>query len=219
MMMRSRFDRDLETLNEELINMGNIIEKAIEAALTALMDQDLEMAQRIVEGDREVDEEEKSIERKCLRLLLQQQPVAGDLRMISSALKMVTDMERIGDHAADISEITIRLVEEDYIKTVEHIPQMAAAAIKMTQGSIEAFVKKDLEKVLSVIQYDDIVDDLFNVVKEEVIQLIKNDKDRAEQAIDFLLIAKYFERIGDHAQNIAEWVYFSLVGEHYTGYK
>ena len=159
MMMRSRFDRDLETLNEELINMGNIIEKAIEAALTALMDQDLEMAQRIVEGDREVDEVEKSIERKCLRLLLQQQPVAGDLRMISSALKMVTDMERIGDHAADISEITIRLVEEDYIKTVEHIPQMAAAAIKMTQGSIEAFVKKDLEKVLSVIQYDDIVDD------------------------------------------------------------
>lgn len=216
--MRSRFDKELESLNDEIIEMGNIIESSIETAVSALIDQNVELAKRVVEGDKEVNDIEKDIERKCLKLLLQQQPVASDLRKISSALKMITDMERIGDQAADISEITIRLAEEKYIKSIDHIPQMAAATIKMVRGSIDAYVNKDLELLLSVIQYDDIVDELFNVVKNEVIQLIRDEK-QGEQAIDFLLIAKYFERIGDHAQNIAEWVYFSIVGEHYNGPK
>lgn len=216
--MRSRFDKELESLNDEIIEMGNIIESSIETAVSALIDQNVELAKRVVEGDKEVNDIEKDIERKCLKLLLQQQPVASDLRKISSALKMITDMERIGDQAADISEITIRLAEEKYIKSIDHIPQMAAATIKMVRGSIDAYVNKDLELLLSVIQYDDIVDELFNVVKNEVIQLIRDEK-QGEQAIDFLLIAKYFERIGDHAQNIAEWVYFSIVGEHYDGPK
>ncbi|MBE3102591.1 MAG: phosphate signaling complex protein PhoU [Firmicutes bacterium] len=216
--MRSRFDKELESLNDEIIEMGNIIESSIETAVSALIDQNVELAKRVVEGDKEVNDIEKDIERKCLKLLLQQQPVASDLRKISSALKMITDMERIGDQAADISEITIRLAEEKYIKSIDHIPQMAAATIKMVRGSIDAYVNKDLELLLSVIQYDDIVDELFNVVKNEVIHLIRDEK-QGEQAIDFLLIAKYFERIGDHAQNIAEWVYFSIVGEHYNGPK
>lgn len=213
--MRSRFDKELDLLNEELIEMGNIIESQIEAAVTALINQDDELAKRVVENDKEVNDMEKRIERRCLKLLLQQQPVASDLRLISSALKMITDMERIGDQAADISEITVRLVNEKYIKKVEHIPQMSKATIKMVRGSIDAFVKRDLDLVNSVIRYDDEVDNLFNIVKNEVIDLIRESRDNGEQAVDFLMIAKYLERIGDHAENIAEWVYYSITGDHY----
>lgn len=213
--MRNRFDKELELLNEELIEMGNIIESSIEAAVTALIEQNVELAKRVVEGDKEVNDIEKSIERKCLKLLLQQQPVASDLRLISSALKMITDMERIGDQASDISEITIRLSNQEYIKQLIHIPQMAEATIKMVKDSIDAYVKRDLELVKSVIEYDDVVDNLFNIVKNELIELIRESADYGEQAVDLIMIAKYFERIGDHAQNIAEWVYYSITGEHY----
>lgn len=217
--MRNKFEQELELLNNDLVEMGNLIESSIEAAVTALIEQNVELAQRVVEGDREVNNKEKEIEARCLKLLLQQQPVAKDLRLISSALKMVTDMERIGDQASDISEITIRLANEKYFKELVHIPQMAQETIKMVREAINAFVKRDLDLVMKVIRYDDKVDDLFNIIKEELIEKIREDIEQGEQAIDLLMVAKYFERIGDHSQNIAEWVYFAITGEHYTGPK
>ena len=171
--MRNKFERELELLNNNLIEMGNLIESQIEAAVTALIDQNAELAERVVEADGEVNEKEKEIESRCLRLLLQQQPVARDLRLISSVLKMITDMERIGDQAADISEITVRLASEQYFKELVHIPQMARETIKMVRESIDAFVKMDLDLVLKVIRYDDNVDELFNVVKDELIEKIR----------------------------------------------
>ncbi len=213
--MRSRFDNDLEKLNSELIEMGNLIESSIEAAVTALKTKNIQLAMRVVEGDKEVNAMEREIEDLCLKLILQQQPVARDLRMISAALKMITDMERIGDQASDISEITIRLSSEKYLKELIHIPQMADATIKMVRDSIDAFVRRDVSLAEEVIKYDDIVDNLFDVIKTELIGYIRNSTDSSEQAIDFIMIAKYFERIGDHAQNIAEWVYYAIKGDHY----
>ncbi|CCQ98268.1 Phosphate transport system protein PhoU homolog [[Clostridium] ultunense Esp] len=215
-MIRNRFDRELDLLNDELIEMGNLIESAIKAAITALKEQNVDLARRIVDNDKEIDDMERAIEQRCLRLLLQQQPVAGDLRLISAALKMITDMERIGDQAADISEISIRLANETYLKELVHIPQMAEGAIKMVKNSIDSFVRRDIELVKEVILYDDTVDQLFDIIKNELVDLVREDRDSKEQVIDLLMIAKYLERIGDHAQNIAEWVYFAIKGEHYT---
>ena len=165
--MRNRFDRQLSTLNDELIEMGSMIEKSIETAIKALVNQDVDLARHAIEADEEIDRQERIIEDLCLKLLLQQQPVAKDLRLISSALKMITDMERIGDHASDISEITIALADQPYIKKLEHIQQMAKETMIMLVGSIEAFVDKDLEKANEVIKRDDVVDDLFDKVKKE----------------------------------------------------
>ena len=212
--MRNRFDRQLEELNDELIEMGTMIEKAIETAAKALISQDSELAKTVIEGDEQVDRQEKIIENLCLKLLLQQQPVAKDLRLISSALKMITDMERIGDQAADISELTIMLSEAKYIKKLEHIQQMAKETMVMLVESIDAFVNKDMLKAQSVIDADDKVDELFAEVKKELIKMIHEDINCGEQASDLLMIAKYFERIGDHTTNIAEWVIFSITGEH-----
>ncbi len=212
--MRNRFDRQLEELNDELIEMGTMIEKAIETAAKALISQDSELAKTVIEGDEQVDRQERIIENLCLKLLLQQQPVARDLRLISSALKMITDMERIGDQAADISELTIMLSEAKYIKKLEHIQQMAKETMVMLIESIDAFVNKDMLKAQSVIDADDKVDELFAEVKKELIKMIHEDINCGEQASDLLMIAKYFERIGDHTTNIAEWVIFSITGEH-----
>lgn len=212
--MRNRFDRQLSTLNDELIEMGSMIEKSIETAIKALVNQDVDLARNAIEADEEIDRQERIIEDLCLKLLLQQQPVAKDLRLISSALKMITDMERIGDHASDISEITISLADQPYIKKLEHIQQMAKETMIMLVGSIEAFVDKDLEKANEVIKRDDVVDDLFDKVKKELIQMIHENADKGEQAADLLMVAKYMERIGDHATNISEWVIFSITGEH-----
>ena len=212
--MRKRFDRQLSTLNDELIEMGSMIEKSIETAIKALVNQDVDLARHAIEADEEIDRQERIIEDLCLKLLLQQQPVAKDLRLISSALKMITDMERIGDHASDISEITIALADQPYIKKLEHIQQMAKETMIMLVGSIEAFVDKDLEKANEVIKRDDVVDDLFDKVKKELIQMIHENADKGEQAADLLMVAKYMERIGDHATNISEWVIFSITGEH-----
>lgn len=214
-MVRERFDKQLENLNNLLIEMGNAIESSIKLAVEALINQNAELAQSVIDGDREIDELEKEIEARCLKLLLQQQPVASDLRNISSALKIITDMERIGDQAADISEITIFLSKDKYSKDIVHIPQMADAVIKIVKDSIDAFVNRDLDLVMEVIEYDDVVDDLFDLIKDEVIELVRTHADSGEQAIDFLMVAKYFERIGDHAENISEWVYFSITGEHF----
>ena len=212
--MRNRFDRQLSTLNDELIEMGSMIEKSIETAIKALVNQDVDLARHAIEADEEIDRQERIIEDLCLKLLLQQQPVAKDLRLISSALKMITDMERIGDHASDISEITIALADQPYIKKLEHIQQMAKETMIMLVGSIEAFVDKDMEKANEVIKRDDVVDDLFDKVKKELIQMIHENADKGEQAADLLMVAKYMERIGDHATNISEWVIFSITGEH-----
>lgn len=212
--MRNKFDKELQLLNNELIEMGALVETAINEAAKALLEQDRALAEKAVNSDSEVNEKEKDIERRCFRLLLQQQPVAADLRAISTALKMITDMERIGDQAQDISEITIRLCQETYVGSMEHIPPMAEATIKMVTHAVDAFVAKDLEMAHAVIAYDDVVDNLFIKVKDDLIALIREDPKNGEQAIDLLMVAKYFERIGDHATNIAEWVVFSITGEH-----
>ena len=194
--------------------MGALIEHAIQSASEALIKQDVESANSAITFDREVDQKERDIEALCLKLLLQQQPVAKDLRLISAALKMITDMERIGDQAADISGIVIYLNGKPYIKSLEHLPQMAEAAIRMVSGSIDAFINKDLALAWEIIAMDDIIDDLFDTIKGELIDLISRNPENGEQAVDLLMIAKYFERIGDHAQNIAEWAEYSITGVH-----
>jgi phosphate transport system protein len=212
--MRNRFDTELENLNLELIKMGSLIETSIESSAKALINQDLKMVKKVNELENEIDEMEKTIESHCLRLLLQQQPVASDLRIISTALKMITDMERIGDNAEDIAEIAKFLVNQEFIKDLVHIPQMAEATISMVKRSVDAFVSKDKELALEVCRDDDIVDNLFQIIKNELIGKIQEEANNGEQAIDLLMIAKYLERIGDHAENIAEWVIFSITGEH-----
>lgn len=212
--MRNRFDKQLKQLNDELIEMGDLIQNAIRNSISALITKDEKKARTVVESDPEIDNKEKEIENLCLKLLLQQQPVASDLRIISSALKMITDMERIGDQAADISEITITLSNLKYIKKLEHIEKMGKETMLMLMGCLDAFVNRDLEKAHEVIKSDDKVDELFDEVKKELILLINEDVRNGEQAEDFLMIAKYFERIGDHCTNIAEWVIFSISGEH-----
>ncbi|MCL2773281.1 MAG: phosphate signaling complex protein PhoU [Oscillospiraceae bacterium] len=210
--MRSKFDEQLNQLNNSLIEMCRIVKQAIADADKALMEQDVVLAQKIISSDDEIDNKEKEIESLCLKIILLQQPVAHDLRLVSTALKIITDLERIGDHATDISEITILLANKKYIKKLEHIPQMAAATMKMLTQSIDAFVKKDLELAKEVRAYDDVVDNLFETVKKDLIELIEENSNNGDQAIDLIMIAKYFERIGDHATNIAEWVEFSLTG-------
>lgn len=214
--MRSKFDEQLEYLNVELIKMGALCEEAISSAIKALLDDDQEMSRKAQDTDREIDQKERDIESLCLKLLLQQQPVARDLRVISSALKMISDMERIGDQASDIAEITA-FISGNEVQSRIHIRDMALAAINMVTESIDSFVKKDMSLAQNVIQSDDTVDALFLKVKEELISLIKGDNGSAEAYMDLLMIAKYLERIGDHATNIAEWVLFSITGKHVEG--
>ena len=212
--MRNRFDQQLELLNTSLLEMGALIERSIENATQALIRQDVEAAKAAIAADHEVDQKEREIESLCLKLLLQQQPVAKDLRLISAALKMITDMERIGDQAADISGIVNYIAGEPYIKELVHLPLMGQNAIRMVRGSLDAYVNKDLELAREVMAMDDAIDDLFDVVKNELIGHIRADASSGSQAIDLLMIAKYYERIGDHAQNIAEWVEYALTGKH-----
>ena len=212
--MRNRFDEQLHTLNHELMEMGALIERAIRSATDALVKQDVEAALQAIAADKEVNQAERDIESLCLKLLLQQQPVARDLRLISSALKMITDMERIGDQASDIAELVIYLSKEPYRKELKHLPQMAENAIRMVTGALDAYVRKDVALAREVMAMDDTIDALFVTVKDELIALIRNDASAGSQAIDLLMIAKYYERIGDHAQNIAEWVEYALTGKH-----
>ena len=212
--MRNRFDEQLSLLNHELLEMGALVESAIRSAATALVNQDVEAALASIAADKDVDQAERDIESLCLKLLLQQQPVARDLRLISSALKMITDMERIGDQASDISEIVIYLSGEPYIKQLEHLPLMAEKAIRMVTAALDAYVRKDVKLAQEVMEMDDEIDSLFTTVKDELITLIRSDAAAGSQSIDLLMIAKYYERIGDHAQNIAEWVEYALTGRH-----
>jgi len=212
--MRNTFDKQLAMLNNLLLEMGAMISGAIASAVKALVTQDAALAREVFDNDDTIDDKEKEIESACLKLLLQQQPVAGDLRLISTALKMLTDMERIGDHAADISEITVYISDEPFIKELEDIPKMAEATIEMVNKSIESFAKMDKDLASEVILHDDVVDELFDKVKDDLARLIHQNVDNAKQAMDLLMIAKYFERIGDHAVNIAEWVIFCMTGSH-----
>ena len=208
--MRSRFDEQLRELNKEMIDMGRMIVQSIAMAIEALTDKDDILAKRIMERDDQVDHAQKKIENICFNLLIQQQPVARDLRTVTAAMKMVTDMERIGDHAADISEMTILMGKESPIDKFQHINKMATETVIMLNHSIEAYVERDKEKAKEVIEHDDVVDQLFDEVKKDIINLIQKDSGDGEEALDLLMVAKYFERIGDHATNIAEWVIYSL---------
>ena len=208
--MRSRFDEQLRELNKEMIDMGRMIVQSIAMAIEALTDKDDILAKRIMERDDQVDHAQKKIENICFNLLIQQQPVARDLRTVTAAMKMVTDMERIGDHAADISEMTILMGKESPIDKFQHINKMASETVIMLNHSIEAYVERDKEKAKEVILHDDVVDQLFDEVKKDIINLIQKDSGDGEEALDLLMVAKYFERIGDHATNIAEWVIYSL---------
>ena len=208
--MREKYEQELKKLNSAIINMGKMIEIAIESSMIALMGRDTEAAKTVGQNDEAINEMEREIEAQCMKLLLQQQPMATDLRMITAALKMITDMERIGDHAADISEMTILMGQNSRIDKFHHISEMANETMIMLNHSIEAYVEKDVVKAREVIKEDDIVDKLFVKAKKDVIQLILNNPEEGEEAADILMIAKYFERIGDHATNIAEWVIYSL---------
>ena len=188
------------------------VENAIEQTFVAFEDQNHEKAEEIIKGDRTINDMERAVESRCLSLILRQQPVACDLRQVSTALKVVTDLERIGDHASDIAELILRIKVEHAYHIVKHLPTMAAAAQKMVHDAIEAFIAQDLEAAMEIIKRDDEVDTLFNQVKTDVIDLLKTSPNQADQGIDLLMVAKYLERIGDHAVNVCEWTQFSKTG-------
>ena len=211
--MRSRFDEQLNTLNIEMIEMGALCEESIALASKALTTGDVSLAERVSVLSADIDQKERNIESRCMKLLLQQQPVARDLRQISAALKMITDMERIGDQAEDIAEI-INYLEGRTAEETVNIRDMAAETISMVTDSVDAYVKKDTELAKTVIGHDDKVDEYFDRIKGSLIKMIAENPENGEYALDLLMIAKYFERIGDHATNIAEWAIFSVTGEH-----
>ncbi len=210
--MRTKFNEQLRQLNDEMILMCKMIEEAIRDAIDALFSRNVEKARQIMQSDERVDREQKKIENICFQLLIQQQPVARDLRTITAAMKMVTDMERIGDHAADISELTVMMAKCPCVRKAERIRTMASEAVMMLQQAVEAYVERDMEKARDVIEHDDVVDGLFVKVKSDLIEIMQNDSAYAEYAADLLMVNKYLERIGDHATNIAEWVIFSISG-------
>ncbi|MDD3745176.1 MAG: phosphate signaling complex protein PhoU [Anaerostipes sp.] len=214
--MRNRFDRQLDRLNVEMIGLGALCEEMITDAGKVVSTKDKETIESMIAIEEEINQKEREIESLCMKLLLQQQPVARDLRLISAALKMVSDMERIGDQGGDIAGI---VQQRSVVKVIAdtHIANMARATIKMVTKSVDSFVKKDLEAARKVLDMDDEVDDLFEKVKKEVIQLIHEDPKKGEECVAIVMIAKYFERIGDHANNIAEWVEYSITGEYKGG--
>ena len=211
--MRNRFDQQLEKLNVELVTMGALCEDALTYAIRALFDRESDMAERAEEAEKQIDQMEREIEAICMRLLLQQQPVARDLRVISSALKMIGDMERIGDQAADIAEI-VKYLDEEEVPNLGNLREMSDFAAGMVTASINSFVRQDLDLARKVILDDDVVDGYFEKVKEALIGLIADGDIDGAFLLDILMIAKYIERIGDHATNIAEWVVYSITGEH-----
>ena len=209
--MRDKYQEELEKLNANILKMGKMIEIAIESTVIALMGRDIQAASTVSENDEAIDNMEREIEALCMKLLLQQQPVATDLRVITAALKMVTDMERIGDHAADIAELVLQIPDCKYNK-MDTITEISTQIIKMIHDSVDSFIQRNYDKAQIVIAQDDVVDNLYHEIKSDLIQKIKKTDD-GEQILDYLLIARYFERIGDHATNIAKWVVFAITGE------
>ena len=212
MSIRVTYEHELQELNKDLKEMAHMVVTAIEQTFIAFEDQNFTMAEEIIKGDRTVNDMERAIESRCLSLILRQQPVAGDLRQVSTALKVVTDLERIGDHASDIAELILRLKSDHAYHIVKHLPVMAACAQQMVHNAIDAFIERDMDAAVQIIKKDDEVDELFNKAKNEVIELLKASPDQADQGIDLLMIAKYLERIGDHAVNVCEWTQFSKTG-------
>ena len=210
--MRNKFEEQLERLHVELIQMGALCEDGISAAAEALLQNNPGLAQTAIDAEREIDQKEREVENLCIKLLLQQQPVAKDLREISAALKMISDLERIGDQASDIAELVPYVHREE--GTGLHIGDMARAVIRMVTDSVDSFVKRDLDLARAVYTADDKVDALFDQVKQELIGMIAKDASRGEQCMDLLMVAKYLERIGDHATNVAEWVEYSITNVH-----
>ena len=213
-MGRANFENELKQLHNEIIEMGSFVETAINDSITAFKNNDLGRCMEIIDNDKIVDEMEKTIESKCLWLIAREQPIASDLRKITTALKMITDMERIGDHAVDIAELAMRINDKNTFADSIHIPQMAVAAVDMVRNAITACVNYDLELAHETEDKDDEVDEFFNLIKHELAEVFKTQPENIDSAIDLLLIAKYLERIADHAVNICEWVHFSQTGEH-----
>ena len=209
--MRDSFQKRLEGLHTELIKMGALCEDAIAGAIKGLLDEDPDLRKKAIELEKEIDKKEHEIESMCVRLLLREQPVAGDLRQIIAAQRIISDMERIGDQAQDIADLSSFLAGKR-VKNDSHIAEMASEAAKMLNDSVDSFVEADLEKALSVIRYDDVVDGFFIRIKNELVELIAHDNSEGEAYLDLMIIAKYLERIGDHATNIAEWVVYSITG-------
>ena len=214
MSIRVNYERELKGVFDNLVLMCRHIETAIEKCVRALSERDFELAAEVFEEDKLIDRMERDIEQSCLKILVMEHPVASDFREVTAALKMITDLERIGDQTRDIAEITVQFGEAEYIKKAVHIPQMAAIVIQMVKDGVQAYINRDLELARSLDKTDDKVDDLFNVVMAELTALIKKNPDNAEQAVMFMMITKYLERIGDHAVNIGEWVEYAITGSH-----
>ena len=214
MSSRTRYENELKSVTDNLILMCRYIEIAIEKCIKALCDKDYALAKEVYDDDQIINKMERDIEQTCLKILMMQQPVASDFREISAALKMITDLERIGDQAQDIAEITMQFGDEEYIKKLEHIPMMAEIAIQMVKDSVNAYINRDLELARSLDKTDDKVDELFNIVMRDLTVLVKKNPDNAEQAILLMMIAKYLERIADHAVNIGERVEYAITGNH-----
>jgi phosphate transport system protein len=213
-MVRNSFDKELENLQNLMVKMAGLVEESIENCIIALSKQDVELAKQVFENDDIIDDLENRIEKLCLNLIARQQPLAKDLRTISTSLKIITDLERIADQAADISELTIRMAKTKYIQEFPDIPIMAELAKKMVSKAIECYTKQDTNLAKEVCDSDDEVDDMFSKIVLELINAIKNSPETTEQATDFMFVVKYLERIGDHATNIAEWVVYNVTGSH-----
>ena len=213
-MSRTNFENELKQLHIEIIDMGSFVETAIETSIKAFKNNDIELCKTIISEDKSVDEMEKHIESKCLWLIAREQPVASDLRKITAALKIITDMERIGDHAVDIAELTMRISDKSIFADSVHISQMANTAVEMVRDAVTSYVNFDIELAHNTEEKDDMVDSYFNLIKNDLIEIFTDAQQDIDSGIDFLLIAKYLERIADHAVNICEWVHFSQTGEH-----
>ncbi len=210
----SKFEEELTNVKDELLQMCGMVENAIERAIKALVERDLEISKKLILEDKNVDSLERTIEQDCLKILLMEHPFASDFRDVSAILKMITDLERIGDHASDISEISLQLGKETPLKMLEHLKMMATCSIAMVKDSVQSYINRDLETAISLNKRDDKIDLLFEEIKSELVSLIKSDSKNANQAILLLLIAKYLERVGDHAVNIGEWVEYAIRGKH-----
>lgn len=217
MSIRNKYESELEQVFNKLVAMCHDTELAIEKSITALKKRDFALAKEVIKQDKLIDNEERDVEQECLKILLMEHPVAGDFRDVSAALKMITDLERIGDQAADISEIVLQFNGDEFIKEPEHIEQMSKLVIGMVKDGVQSYINKDLETAKGLDIRDDRVDALFETIKSDLVSLIQKNPKNADQAILFMMIAKYLERIGDHAVNIGEWVEYATTGFHKPG--
>ncbi|MDA3932017.1 MAG: phosphate signaling complex protein PhoU [Tenericutes bacterium] len=214
MTYRTRFDQELEELKISLIKMGDLVTKHIHASLKYFLEMNSELATKLIKKDEEVNQMEYAIERECMRIILREQPVAKDLRLITSVLKMITDLERIGDHAVDIAKLTVFMEKNEEPFTVKEVKNMVEISEEMIKLALESFVNQDLSIARKVVEKDDLVDQDFYAIKNQVAQAIRESHIDADYAIYLMMVAKYLERIGDHAVNLAEWVIFSILGKH-----